>query len=126
MPLTLADLGWDAEWEAAFRPLAKRNPNWQPGRLIRDNKISYGALLDASYLPPSVKSVGPFFHVNHEFETVDGLIVPVRYSVHGKDGSRTIVGNVSSWSWSEEFDQTRLEKPPEAVVDGSSPRRRVE
>jgi ribosome biogenesis GTPase len=46
MPLTLADLGWDAEWEATYRPLTKRNPNWQPGRLIRDNKISYGALLD--------------------------------------------------------------------------------
>jgi ribosome biogenesis GTPase len=46
MPLTLADLGWNAEWESAFRPLAKRNPHWQPGRLIRDNKISYGALLD--------------------------------------------------------------------------------
>lgn len=46
MPLTLADLGWDEEWAATFRPLAKRHPNWQPGRLIRDNKISYGALLD--------------------------------------------------------------------------------
>ena len=46
MPLTLADLGWDAQWENEFRPLAKRHPNWQPGRLIRDNKISYGALLD--------------------------------------------------------------------------------
>ena len=46
MPLTLADLGWDEEWQATFRPLVKRNPNWQPGRLIRDNKISYGALLD--------------------------------------------------------------------------------
>lgn len=46
MPLTLADLGWDAEWGKVFQPLAKRHPNWQPGRLIRDNKISYGALLD--------------------------------------------------------------------------------
>jgi len=88
--------------------------------------VSYGALLDASYLPPSTKTIGPFYHVNHEFESIDGLRVPVRYSVHGQSGSRTIAGEVSAWSFRKEFDEARLEKPPEAVVDTSSPRRRVE
>lgn len=44
MPLTLADLGWNNAVEKEFAPYLKRN--WKPARLIRDNKISYGALLD--------------------------------------------------------------------------------
>lgn len=41
--LTLEDLGWNAGFEEAFRPYAKRG--WLPARLIRDNKITLGALL---------------------------------------------------------------------------------
>ena len=41
---TLEDLGWNAFLESAFAP--HRDKGWQPARLIRDNKISYGALLD--------------------------------------------------------------------------------
>ncbi|NOX99102.1 MAG: ribosome small subunit-dependent GTPase A [Verrucomicrobia bacterium] len=44
MPLTLADLGWNDAFEAEFQPFYKKS--WKPGRLIRDNKITYGALLD--------------------------------------------------------------------------------
>ena len=42
--MTLEDLGWNAGFAKAFKPyLAK---GWQPARLIRDNKITYGALLE--------------------------------------------------------------------------------
>ena len=41
---TLEDLGWNAAWAEAFEPFRARG--WVPARLIRDNKISYGALLD--------------------------------------------------------------------------------
>lgn len=44
MPLTLADLGWNAATEKAFQPYSGKR--WLPGRLIRDNKITYGALLE--------------------------------------------------------------------------------
>jgi len=45
--MTLEDLGWNAGFAKAFKPyLAK---GWQPARLIRDNKITYGALLDGGY-----------------------------------------------------------------------------
>ncbi len=44
MSLTLADLGWNEAFEKAFRPYHKKR--WLPGRLIRDNKITYGALLE--------------------------------------------------------------------------------
>jgi ribosome biogenesis GTPase len=41
--MTLQDLGWNAEFEKAFAPYLKTG--WKPARLIRDNKITYGALL---------------------------------------------------------------------------------
>ena len=40
--MDLTDLGWTEELEKEFAPLAKRG--WVPARLIRDNKITYGAL----------------------------------------------------------------------------------
>lgn len=40
--MTLHDLGWNEEFEAEFAPFAKKG--WVPARLIRDNKITYGAL----------------------------------------------------------------------------------
>ena len=41
--MTLEDLGWNDRFEADFATLYGKE--WQPARLIRDNKISYGALL---------------------------------------------------------------------------------
>ena len=42
--MTLKDLGWNAAFEEQFAPY--RSAGWRPGRLVRDNKISYGALLE--------------------------------------------------------------------------------
>jgi ribosome biogenesis GTPase len=41
--MTLEDLGWNACFEAEFAEGYSKG--WQPARLIRDNKISYGAIL---------------------------------------------------------------------------------
>ena len=41
-PITLASLGWNARFEQAFAPHAEKG--WIPARIIRDNKITYGAL----------------------------------------------------------------------------------
>jgi ribosome biogenesis GTPase len=41
--MTLEDLGWNAEFEREFAPYHVEG--WKPARLIRDNKITYGALL---------------------------------------------------------------------------------
>jgi ribosome biogenesis GTPase len=41
---TLDDLGWNDVFARHFEPYAAEG--WKPARLIRDNKISYGALLD--------------------------------------------------------------------------------
>ncbi|MCX6853707.1 MAG: ribosome small subunit-dependent GTPase A, partial [Verrucomicrobia bacterium] len=41
--ITLADLGWNDDFARDFAPYAEHG--WKPARLLRDNKISYGALL---------------------------------------------------------------------------------
>ena len=41
--MTLEDLGWNAAFAAEFAPYHLQG--WKPARLIRDNKITYGALL---------------------------------------------------------------------------------
>jgi len=41
--MTLEDLGWNAAFEEEFAPYHAQG--WKPARLIRDNKITYGALL---------------------------------------------------------------------------------
>ena len=41
--MTLQDLGWNDAFEAQFAQYLPAG--WKPARLIRDNKITYGALL---------------------------------------------------------------------------------
>ena len=44
MEMSLEDIGWNPEFAKEFKPYAKKG--LVPARLIRDNKISYGALLE--------------------------------------------------------------------------------
>lgn len=44
MPITLQDLGWDDRFQQDFDTIAK--PGWIPGRLIRETKINFTALLN--------------------------------------------------------------------------------
>ena len=44
MPVTLQDLGWNDHFQRAFDAVAK--PGWVPGRLIRETKINFTALLE--------------------------------------------------------------------------------
>lgn len=59
---TLEDLGWNAAFEAEFSPL--REHGWVPARLIRDNKITYGALIveDGSFEEFEVVMSGKVYH----------------------------------------------------------------
>ncbi len=41
--MTLEDLGWNAAFESEFAPFYLKG--WKPARVIRDNRITYGALL---------------------------------------------------------------------------------
>ena len=42
--MKLEDIGWNAAFEAEFAPF--REMGWKPARLTRDNKITYGALME--------------------------------------------------------------------------------
>ena len=61
--MTLADLGWNVAFAEEFAPYAAAG--WKPARLIRDNKITYGALLaDGEELEVTMSG-----KVYHEAET---------------------------------------------------------
>lgn len=47
MEIDLQDLGWNEEFQREFDRIAK--PGWEPVRLIRDNKITYGGLNAEGY-----------------------------------------------------------------------------
>lgn len=57
--MTLNDLGWNERFEEEFAPFAKKG--WVPARLIRDNKITYGALTEGGYEYEVVMS-GKVYH----------------------------------------------------------------
>lgn len=42
--MTLSDLGWNERFQDEFKPFSRKG--WVPARLIRDNKITYGALTE--------------------------------------------------------------------------------
>ncbi len=58
-PMTLHDLGWNERFEEEFAPFTKKG--WVPARLIRDNKITYGALTEGGYEYEVVMS-GKVYH----------------------------------------------------------------
>jgi ribosome biogenesis GTPase len=57
--LTLEDLGWNREHAEAFREYEAKG--WIPARLIRDNKITYGALM-AGAVEMEVVMSGKVYH----------------------------------------------------------------
>ena len=59
---TLADLGWNKAFAAEFAACAK--DGWVPARLIRDNKITYGALIveDGEFEELEVVMSGKVYH----------------------------------------------------------------
>jgi ribosome biogenesis GTPase / thiamine phosphate phosphatase len=61
--MNISDLGWNDQFEAEFASCHRQG--WQPARLIRDNKISYGAMLaDGSQIEVALSGA-----VYHEAQT---------------------------------------------------------
>ena len=52
---------------------------------------------------------------------MDGLVVPTHYSIYEKDGTPYATCVIRDWSFRRPFDESRLEKPEEAVIDDSTP-----
>lgn len=85
--------------------------------------MSYGALLDGMGIPPEVEEIGPMIHVFEEWAVVGGLRLPVKYRTIGPDG--TVYGRhtVKGWALDKTFDEARMTRPADAVVDTSSHQR---
>ena len=76
----------------------------------------------AAVLPPDVDALIEII-VYDEFATVDGLTVPIKASVYGKDRSPLASLEWRDWSFSKRFDESRMVMPSNAVLDTSSPTR---
>ncbi len=73
-----------------------------------------------SLLPEGVAHTPPHILVYDEYASVDGLLVPTRFTVY-EDGALYAACEISDWSFSKPFDAARLAMPADAVVDESVP-----
>ncbi len=75
----------------------------------------------AAVLPPDIDVMTEVI-VYEEFATVDGLAVPTKASIYGKDRSPLAsFPEVRDWSFNKPFDESRMVMPSDAVFDTSSP-----
>lgn len=83
--------------------------------------ISYGHMLDLFGFPKDAKFFGPMFRVHDAFTNVDGLIYP--NLMHTSNLEQTqIYGNhaIYDYSLNTKFDEQKMKKPKNAVIDTSS------
>ena len=76
----------------------------------------------ADILPPDVDAIEEIA-VYDEFAEVDGLTVPAKCSIYGKDRSALGSWEWRGWSFDKPFDESRMVMPSNAVLDTSSPTR---
>lgn len=75
----------------------------------------------ADLLPPGVEHTPPHILVYDEYETVDGLLVPARFTIYQEDHSVYARCDVTDWSFTKPFDASRLIMPEGGKVDTSRP-----
>lgn len=87
--------------------------------------ISYGYMLDLFGFPEDKDLFGPMFRINYAYTEVDGLLYPNLMRTSSQDQSQ-IFGyhSVINYSFDVPFDEGRLQKPGNAVVDTSSDKRK--
>lgn len=90
----------------------------QTGRMkAMSHTITYGPFLDRSGIPPEVKEIGPVMHVYDAYTTVGGLLLPTRYHTVGPDGAPAGEHEITGWDVGVPFDEARMKRPPNAVID---------
>lgn len=78
--------------------------------------VTYDALL-----PEGVEATPPNVLIYDEFTSVDGLVVPTHFTIYQQDGAVYASAAARDWSFSEAFDEARMEMPADAVIDTSQP-----
>ena len=81
--------------------------------------VIFGHMLDLMELPPEVTELGPMIHVFEEMTVVDGILVPTRYWTQGPDGGVAGTHLVRNWSFRKTFDNARMIRPANAIIDRS-------
>jgi hypothetical protein len=74
-----------------------------------------------SLLPEGVASTPEHVLIYDRYKTVDGLVVPIHYSVYEVDGHDYATCVVTNWSFDKPFDENRVRMPAGAVIDKSKP-----
>ncbi len=78
----------------------------------------------ASMLPQGMESLPTSLLTFEEYTAVDNFQMPVHYKVFFKEGNQFIIeGKVSNWNFSSPFDKAMMEKPADAQIDQSQPRK---
>ena len=78
--------------------------------------VTYEALL-----PEGVASTPEHVLIFDRYQTVEGLVVPVHYSIYELDGSEYATCSIEDWSFSKPFDEAKAMMPAGAVLDKSTP-----
>lgn len=89
-----------------------------------DNYLLKGCRYVVTYqslLPEGVEATPEHVLIFDKYKTVDGLVVPVHYSIYELDRSDYATCVVENWSFSEAFDDSKVEAPVGAVLDTSTP-----
>jgi hypothetical protein len=74
-----------------------------------------------SLLPEGVESTPEHVLVFDRFQTVDGLVVPIHYSIYELDRTAYATCAIENWSFNKPFDESKVKPPVGAVVDRSTP-----
>lgn len=74
-----------------------------------------------SMIPDSMGTMPEHIVVYEDFATVDGRVVPTRYTLYRLDHSPIGTTVVRDWSFERPFDEARMTMPEGAVVDESTP-----
>lgn len=78
--------------------------------------VTYRALL-----PPGAEKTPDHLLVYEAYETVNGLVMPTRFTIYGMDHAVLAKCTVSDWAFDQPFDATRAAMPEGAVVDTTTP-----
>ena len=90
-----------------------------------DTKMLHADEYVATYkavMPEGKTATDPHIVIYDAYEEVDGLHVPTKFTVYNTDGSVYTGCEVSSWSFTGTFDDSRMAMADGMVVDTSSPR----
>ena len=90
--MTLEDIGWNAEFEKEFAPF--REQGWKPARLTRDNKITYGAVLEDG-VELEVTMSGKIYHGAATDAELPAVGDWVALELGGEDGETMIRARLS-------------------------------